>query len=62
VKKPKVKLIGNDGNAYAIIGTCSKAMKDAGWDAEKRKTVIDEMKSGDYDYLLQTAMKHFEVT
>ena len=26
-KKPKVKLVGEDGNAFAILGTVSKAMK-----------------------------------
>ena len=57
MEKPKVKLIGNDGNAFAIIGACSKALKRAG-QADKVQEFMDEAMSGDYDHLLQTAMKY----
>lgn len=59
--KPKVKLVGTDGNAFAILGACQRAAKKAGWDSSRLKTVMDEMKAGDYNHLLVTAMKHFEV-
>jgi len=60
-RRPIVKLVGEDGNAYAILGSCRRAAKKAGWSAEKIKSVMDEMRSGDYNHLLGTAMKHFDV-
>jgi hypothetical protein len=60
--KPRVKLVGRDGNAWAVMGACQSAARKAGWPAERVKAVMDEMKSGDYDHLLRTAMEHFEVS
>jgi hypothetical protein len=59
--KPKVKLVGEDGNAFYILGACQRAAKEAGWPAERIKAVMDEARSGDYNNLLATAMKHFDV-
>jgi hypothetical protein len=61
MERPTVKLIGNDGNAFAIIGACTKAARRAGWDKERIDALREEMMAGDYDDLLATAMKHFEV-
>lgn len=58
---PKVKLIGQDGNAYNIMGLCRRAAKKAGWDKDKIDAVIQEMQNGDYNHLLRTAMKYFDV-
>lgn len=62
MEKPSVKLVGQDGNAFAIMGLCSRAAKKAGWAPDQIKAVMTEMQSGDYDHLLQTAMKHFDVS
>ena len=59
--KPAVQLVGRDGNAFAIIGACRSAARTAGWDRERIDAVISEMQDGDYDHLLQVAMKHFDV-
>jgi len=59
--KPEVQLLGQDGNAFAIMGACKQAAQRAGWDKEKIDSVLAEMMEGDYDHLLRTAMKHFEV-
>lgn len=59
--KPTVVLIGEDGNAFSILGRCAKAAKKAGWSADKVAAVMDEMRAGNYDHLLATAMKHFNV-
>lgn len=61
MSKPKVKFVGANGNAFNLIGICQAAAKKSGWTSEEWKVVMDEMMSGDYDHLLQTAMKHFEV-
>jgi len=60
-KKPRVKLVGQNGNAFVILGLCSRAAKDAGWSKEKRLKVMEGMQSGNYDNLLATAMKYFDV-
>lgn len=60
-KKPIVKLVGQDGNAFFIMGFCHRAAKKAGWTEERWNPVRDEMMAGDYDHLLQTAMRYFDV-
>jgi hypothetical protein len=59
--RPTVKLVGEDGNAFAILGRCARAARKAGWSDERVNKVLEEMRSGDYDNLLATAMKYFEV-
>jgi len=56
--RPKVKLAGEDGNAFAILGRVRRAMKDAGWNKEAIEQFTNEATSGDYDNLLQTVMKY----
>jgi hypothetical protein len=60
-KKPRVKLVGQDGNAFFILGTCQAAARKAKWSPERIKAVMDEMTSGDYNNLLAVACKHFDV-
>jgi hypothetical protein len=61
-QKPKVKLIGNDGNAFAIMAACRKAGMKAGWSSEQISEMLGQMMSGDYDNLLDVACKHFDVS
>jgi hypothetical protein len=64
VKHPEVEvqLVGNDGNAFAILGTVSKALRRAGVSAEEVSDFNAEATSGDYDHLLQTAMRWVNVS
>jgi hypothetical protein len=56
--KPRLKIIGRDGNAFAILGAAR---------AVARKNKMDwnmihaEATSGDYNKLLATMCKYFEV-
>lgn len=59
--KPVLKLSGNEGNAFALLGLASKAAKKAGWSKERTDTVLAEAKKDDYDHLLATLMEHFDV-
>ena len=59
--KPTLELSGRDGNAMMILGTAQRVAKKAGWSKEKIDTVFAEATSGDYDNVLQTMMKYFEV-
>jgi len=60
-EKPSVILVGEDGNAFSIIGRVSKALKRAGADQEYVKKFQDEAMSGDYDNVLVTAMNYADV-
>lgn len=53
IKHPEitVKLIGNDGDPFAIMGAVSKALRRAGIDPTP---YVNEAMSGDYDHLLPT--------
>jgi len=56
-----VELVGSDGNAFAVLGKVSKALKRAKVDPKEVKKFRDEATSGDYNHLLQTCMKWVEV-
>ena len=58
--KPKVSLVGKDGNAMFIIGACARALRKAG-QHEEAETFQKEAMSGDYDGVLQAAMKYCDV-
>lgn len=64
VKYPnvKVKFVGQDGNAFAMLGRVQKAMRKAGCTKEQFEEFYDEATSGDYDNVLQTCMKYVEVS
>lgn len=57
----KVKLVGEDGNAFFILGRVQGAMRKAGLTKEQIAEFIKEATSGDYDHLLATAMKWVDV-
>ena len=59
--KPTVELLGQNDNAFAIMGACKKAARKAGWNLERIDKLLEEMMSGDYDNLLCVAQTHFEV-
>ena len=52
-----VQLTGEDGNAFAILGKVQKALRRGGASSEVVDEFMAEAKSGDYDHLLQTAMR-----
>ena len=57
--KPKVRLVGEDGNAFAILGRVSKALRQAG-QGDKVKEMTDKATSGDYDHLLTTVLEYVD--
>lgn len=64
VKYPdiEVSLVGEDGNAFAILGKVQLEMRRRGVDRKEVKEFFDEATSGDYDHLLQTAMNWVTVS
>jgi len=53
----KVKLVGKDGNAFAILGAVGSALKKGGANAADVKKFYDEATQGDYNHLLCTCMR-----
>lgn len=53
----EVELIGNDGNAFAIMGTVIKALRKNGVSQVDIDKYQEEAMSGDYDNLLAVTMK-----
>ena len=51
-----VKLVGEDGNAFAILGRILHAMRRAKVSEADQQLFQKEATSGDYDNLLQTCM------
>jgi hypothetical protein len=57
----RVRLVGEDGNAFAIMGRVSRAMRHHSVPKEDVDAFLAEARSGDYDNLLRTCMKWVEV-
>lgn len=60
--KPKVKLVGEDGNAFMVLGLATRAAKKAGWTKEQIDEYREKAMSGDYENLLAVTMDYFEVS
>jgi hypothetical protein len=56
-----VQLVGNDGNAFAVMGAVKSALKKAGASKEELDQYLADSMSGDYDNLLRVAMEWVEV-
>ena len=56
-----VQLTGNDGNAFAIMGSVKSALKKAGATQEQIDQYMKASMSGDYDNLLRVACEWVEV-
>ena len=61
VKKPKqngitIDLTGPQGNAFYLLGTANNLAKQLGVNG---KDIMEEMKSGDYENLVNTFDKYF---
>ena len=63
VKYPNitVKLIGRDGNAFAILGSVRREMSRAKVPQSEIDTFLEEAMSGDYNNLLATCMRWVNV-
>jgi hypothetical protein len=57
-EKPKLKIIGTDGNAFALLG---KAQKVALAHKLDWPVIYKEATAGDYNHLLATLTKYFDV-
>ena len=62
-KYPKihVQLTGKDSNAFAIIGAVKHALRRGGVGGAEIHEFVNEATSGDYNNVLQTAMRWVDV-
>jgi hypothetical protein len=58
--RPVLVLIGDDGNAFSILGKARRALLLAGR-GDEWAAFVAEATSADYDRLLATVMEWFEV-
>jgi len=56
-----VRLIGQGGNAYTVLGRVRLALSRAGVPPAEIKAFTDAATSGDYDHLLRVAMETVDV-
>jgi hypothetical protein len=59
--RPTLKLVGEDGNAFLIIGKAHTAAKKAGVPQDEIDQFTEEVTSGDYSHVLQVVSEYFEV-
>jgi hypothetical protein len=52
----RVQLSGEDGNAFAILGRTTRALRQAGLSQDEIDEYYTEATSSDYGHLLQTTM------
>ena len=59
VKFPEVsvKLVGEDGNAFALLGRVKKALGRAKVDSDQIEAYFKDAMSGDYNHLLRVTME-----
>jgi hypothetical protein len=59
--KIRVKLVGKDGNAFAILGNVKNALRKGGVPSEEVSEFMKQAMSGDYDHLLATCCEWVDV-
>ena len=63
-EKPKLKMFSVEGvtvDAFTLLGLARKAAEEADWPQEAIDEFLHQATSGNYDHLLQTCMKYFNV-
>jgi len=58
-QKVTVKLIGEDGNAYSILGRVSKALRRSGQNAAADE-YLKRATEGDYNHLLAVTLEYVD--
>ena len=59
--KPQCKLIGVDGNVFAIIGAVNKTLEKAGLNDKAKEFNNKVMKQKSYDHVLKLCMGYVDV-
>lgn len=57
-EKPEAIVVGQDGNAYSVMGIVSRSLKRAGASKSYIDQYYEDATSGDYDNLLVVSWKY----
>lgn len=57
----KVKLIGEDGNVYNLLGKVLRALKKGGYDQKFQDELVRKATSGDYNHAIATINDYVEI-
>lgn len=60
-ERPQLRLLGTDGNAFAILGKALRAGRAAGWSQPKLDAFQAAATGGDYNELLRAVQEAFDV-
>ena len=60
-EKPRVELVGTDGNVFAIIGKVHRALKRAGQTDKATEFINRATSAKSYDEVLQLVFEYVEV-
>lgn len=60
-KKPKCKLVGEDGNIFFILSRVSRTLKENGEDGKAKECTDRVMGSQSYDEALKIIMEYVDV-
>ena len=59
-KLQNCKLVGVNGNAFALMGHFQSCAKKEGWTKEEIEKVLESAMADDYDHLVFTLAEHCE--
>ncbi len=62
MKLPKCKLVGTDGNVFAIIGKVSDTLKRAKLNDKAEEFIKKAFQSASYDEVLSLCLEYVDVT
>lgn len=54
-----IDLTGPQGNAYCLLGYASDYAKQLGYSQAETTALLDDMKSADYEHLIEVFDEHF---
>ena len=60
-KYPEMRLAGENGNAFCILGKCLSAMRHANIPKEEQDEFYRQATASDYNHLVITCMEWFNV-
>jgi len=58
--KPRVKLVGTDGNIFAVVGRCKQALEQAGQSHQAKELIRRAFKAHSYDEALGICQEYIE--
>ena len=58
--KPRVKLVGTDGNIFAVVGRCKQALKDAGQPDQAEEVMQRVFKATSYHEALGICQEYVD--